>query len=148
MDEPARASGNTTIGRGLGGLEDDEGFVIIGVEWSEDSVVTYAREQGPATKRRVLATYSGHSGPACDNKVYKDAPPNAPFDQEFYFVINVAVGGSSGGGIAYWGDDVLWQGCDHPHMCDPRTQFLDREDEWLPTWTRPLEVDWVRVTRD
>ena len=63
------------------------------------------------------------------------------------FVINVAVGGSAGGGVAYWGDDVLWKGCDHPHMCDPRTAFADEEAAWIPTWTRPLEVDWIRVTK-
>ena len=88
----------------------------------------------------------GATGPYCENDAY-DGHPDAPFDAEFYFVINVAVGGSAGGGVAYWGEDVLWKGCDHPHMCDPRTAFADEEAAWIPTWTRPLEVDWIRVTK-
>ena len=32
-------------------------------------------------------------------------------------------------------------------MCDPRTDFADKEADWIETWTRPLEVDWIRVTK-
>ena len=96
----------------------------------------------------MLASFSATQGPKCDSEVYKGRPEISPFDREFYFVLNVAVGGSAGGGKAYWGDAVPWHDCDHPHFCDPRTDFQQREAEWLPTWTRPLEVDWVSVKLD
>ena len=140
--------GNTTVwaspSNDFQPLEDDDGFIIIGLEWSPGFVRTYAREGKGLTRERTLAVSTHDQGPTCDNEIYR-GNKNAPFDQKFYFVINVAVGGSAGGGVAYWGNEVLWQGCDHPHMCDPRTEFADRESEWFPTWTRPLEVDWIRV---
>ena len=142
--------GNTTIwpsqSNNFKALEDADGFVIIGLDWRPGSVRTYAREGPGLAQERTLATWPGAKGPYCENDAY-DGHPDAPFDAEFYFVINVAVGGSAGGGVAYWGDDVLWKGCDHPHMCDPRTAFADEEAAWIPTWTRPLEVDWIRVTK-
>ena len=142
--------GNTTIwpsqSNDFKALEDADGFVIIGLDWRPGSVRTYAREGPGLAQERTLATWPGAKGPYCENDAY-DGHPDAPFDAEFYFVINVAVGGSAGGGVAYWGEDVLWKGCDHPHMCDPRTAFADEEAAWMPTWTRPLEVDWIRVTK-
>ena len=59
--------GNTTIH----GLEDDEGFITIGMDWSEDALITYAREAGSGA-RRVLAT---SRGPACANAVYHKYRP-------------------------------------------------------------------------
>ena len=142
--------GNTTIwpsqSNNFKALEDADGFVIIGLDWRPGSVRTYAREGPGLAEERTLATWPGAKGPYCENDAY-DGHPDAPFDAEFYFVINVAVGGSAGGGVAYWGEDVLWKGCDHPHMCDPRTDFADKEADWIETWTRPLEVDWIRVTK-
>jgi len=73
--------GNTTTH----GLEDAEGFITIGMEWSRDGLITYAREISGG--RRVLAT---SRGPAC--AIY-------PFDRDFYLIINVAVGGSAGGAV-------------------------------------------------
>ncbi|KAH8056025.1 glycosyl hydrolase [Aureococcus anophagefferens] len=136
--------GNTTIwpsqSNNFKALEDADGFVIIGLDWRPGSVRTYAREGPGLAQERTLATWPGAKGPYCENDAC-DGHPDAPFDAEFYFVINVAVGGSAGGGVAYWGEDVLWKGCDHPHMCDPRT---------APTRRRPgsqrgpaLEVDWI-----
>ena len=92
-----------------------------------------------------VALIATSRGPACANDVYEGG---SPFDRDFYLIINVAVGGSGAGAVPYWGSEVFWRDCDHPHFCDPRTLFADRSAEWLPTWTRPLEVDWVRVTRD
>ena len=96
----------------------------------------------PARPTTILAT---SRGPACANDVYRGG---SPFDREFYLIINVAVGGSAGGAVPYWGSEVLWRDCDHPHFCDPRTLFADRAAAWLPTWTQPLEIDWVHVWQD
>ncbi|KAJ8911725.1 hypothetical protein NQ315_012363 [Exocentrus adspersus] len=71
----------------------------------------------------------------------------APFDQEFYIVLNVAVGG-----VAYFPDDATNPGGkpwlnDSPHAS---TDFWQGRDQWLPTWDMDsdqshLQVDYVRV---
>ena len=54
---------------------------------------------------------------------------NTPFDQPFYLILNVAVGGTNGyfkDGVANkpWGDNSLTA---------PK-QFLDAQKIWYPTW--------------
>jgi hypothetical protein len=54
---------------------------------------------------------------------------NAPFDQEFYFVLNVAVGGTSG----YFLDGVggkPWTNTD-PHAVNA---FWNAQAQWYPSW--------------
>jgi hypothetical protein len=69
---------------------------------------------------------------------------NTPFDQPFYLILNVAVGGTNGffkDGVADkpWGDQSLTA---------PR-EFWSAADQWLPTWgegnTRGLTVQSVRM---
>jgi beta-glucanase (GH16 family) len=73
----------------------------------------------------------------------------APFDQEFYIIMNVAVGG-----VAYFGDDLYNEGSDKPWRNDsPQASkdFWDGRNGWLPTWnlgvddSSHLQVDYVRV---
>ncbi|KAJ8916920.1 hypothetical protein NQ315_013391 [Exocentrus adspersus] len=71
----------------------------------------------------------------------------APFDQEFFLIINLAVGGTG-----YFPDDATNPGGKpwlntSPHAA---TDFWKGEDQWLPTWNREtdsshLQVDYVRV---
>ncbi|KAF9075383.1 concanavalin A-like lectin/glucanase domain-containing protein [Rhodocollybia butyracea] len=70
---------------------------------------------------------------------------NAPFDQEFYLIIQVAVGGTSG-----WFPDgaggKMWTDGDTDAMFD----FAKAQDEWSATWPtsvddRSLRVDWVKM---
>lgn len=71
---------------------------------------------------------------------------NAPFDQEFYIILNLSVGSTGG----YWADnhcDKPWTN-DSPHAA---TEFFDGIDQWWPTWNYPetndsaLKIDSVRV---
>ncbi|KAJ7792299.1 glycoside hydrolase family 16 protein [Mycena olivaceomarginata] len=67
----------------------------------------------------------------------------APFDQDFYLIMNVAVGGTNG-----WFPDG--QG-DKPwlnHAGNPMVDFIKNKAQWLPTWPedpkeRGLGVDYV-----
>ncbi|KAJ7848509.1 glycoside hydrolase family 16 protein [Mycena olivaceomarginata] len=69
----------------------------------------------------------------------------APFDQDFYLIMNVAVGGTNG-----WFPDG--QG-DKPwlnHAGNPMVDFIKNKAQWLPTWPedpkeRGLGVDYVRM---
>jgi len=102
--------------------------------------------------KRQLAVYPAQPGsdpktsPTCANAAYHGSP-DAPYDQEYYLIINVAVGGSLGGGVLYWGSEAPWRNCSHDKGCDPKTLFQQQQAQWLPTWTRPFEIDWVRVTK-
>lgn len=72
----------------------------------------------------------------------------APFDQEFFIIMNLAVGST-----VYFGDDLTNEGHDKPWRNNdpfPMTDFWNAHDDWLPTWNRGtedshLQVDYVRV---
>ncbi|XP_039748532.1 beta-1,3-glucan-binding protein-like isoform X3 [Pararge aegeria] len=75
----------------------------------------------------------------------------APFDQKFYLIINLAVGGTSG----YFPDGVQ-NPTPKPWLnSSPKaaTDFWDAKEAWLPTWgldkndgkNAALQVDYVRV---
>ncbi|CAO3611666.1 unnamed protein product [Cunninghamella echinulata] len=69
--------------------------------------------------------------------------PAAPFDQEFYLIINLAVGGLNN----YWPDHPIkpWTLKDE----HPANKFWDAKDKWLPTWgkgnDRALAIDYVKM---
>lgn len=73
----------------------------------------------------------------------------APFDQEFYIIINLAVGGTTG---FFW-DGLRNENGDKPWTNDSPTAFRDfwrARNDWLPTWNLAddrshLQVDYVRV---
>ncbi len=79
------------------------------------------------------------ANPTLDNP-WVDGGLDAPFDQRFYLIINLAVGGTNG----YWPDGIggkPWTD-DSPHAAN---DFWNAVDSWYPTWTSPFEVDYVRV---
>lgn len=76
----------------------------------------------------------------------------APFDQEFYFIINLAVGGTNG----YFTDGLRNEGPAKPWSdtsSETIRQFWDARNDWLPTWKlnendasdASLQIDYVRV---
>ena len=133
---------NTT----LVGLEDDDGFVTIGLEWNRSVVRTYVRYPRPSGD--LADAKLGRSDSANDRNPYSanddssmmrsvaESPtcasasggdPRSPFDDttDFLISLDVAVGGTT--------------------MHDSVLGFASRQHEWLATWTRPFEVDWIRV---
>uniref|UniRef100_A0A6P7FLZ2 Beta-1,3-glucan-binding protein-like n=1 Tax=Diabrotica virgifera virgifera TaxID=50390 RepID=A0A6P7FLZ2_DIAVI len=73
----------------------------------------------------------------------------APFDQEFYFIINVAVGGTS-----WFPDNYVNDGYQKPWKnYDGRasmTKFWNANNLWLPTWNMTtdnshFQIDYIRV---
>lgn len=79
---------------------------------------------------------------------WQNASPMAPFDQEFFLIMNLATGGTNG----YFPDGVTNP---HPkpwHNSSPRAaaDFWAARNNWLPTWNTNtddshLQVDYVRV---
>ena len=70
----------------------------------------------------------------------------APFDQEFYIIINLAVGGTNG----YFPENIgnkPWKNNNDPFQS--MKDFWDSRDQWLPTWKnnsdRALVIDYVKI---
>ena len=70
---------------------------------------------------------------------WRGGTKSAPFDQEFFIVLNLAVGGISGGSSdsAYWPDGrggKPWVNEVPPGSASAAAMFLQSKNEWLPTW--------------
>jgi len=84
------------------------------------------------------------------NNPWINGNSNAPFDKEFYLIMNLAIGGTGG----YWEDGIdgkPWANEDEFAM----TAFYNAKDTWLPSWNiddpshpSALSVDYVRVYCD
>ena len=93
---------------------------------------------------------------------------NAPFDEPFYIILNLSVGGDLNGcpNPGYWGPAAVWcqkkkrnssssPSSPQPHLDDDRTArtvFWDNRDDWYPTWQQAqtvgrdsLVVDWIKA---
>lgn len=73
----------------------------------------------------------------------------APFDQPFYIIMNLAVGG-----VNYFADHFVNQPHPKPWLNTSPTAMRDfwaARGQWLPTWNmavnddRHLQIDYVRV---
>jgi hypothetical protein len=69
----------------------------------------------------------------------------APFNREFYIILNLAVGGTN----SYFPDGVggkPWNNQD-PHAPNA---FYNAKGQWYPTWKgedAALQIDWIKVTK-
>lgn len=72
----------------------------------------------------------------------------APFDQEFFIILNIAVGST-----IYFSDDYTNLNGEKPwrnNAAHPLTDFWEGRDQWMPTWkldsdNSHMKVDYVRV---
>jgi beta-glucanase (GH16 family) len=80
--------------------------------------------------------------------IWKDRPKSAPFDQEFFIIINNAIGG-----VNYFADSFENRPKPKPWWNGSPTamkEFWEARSEWEPTWNLQsedshLQVDYVRV---
>jgi hypothetical protein len=83
------------------------GFHTFGLEWTENYIFMYLdsrlkqvhytkfNPKNPLWKKGGFATLTTENGTLFDNP-WKNGGPNAPFDQKFYLILNVAVGAQNG----------------------------------------------------
>ncbi|CDH58389.1 beta--glucan-binding [Lichtheimia corymbifera JMRC:FSU:9682] len=118
-------------------------FHTYGLEWNEDGLRTYIDGKTVLLLDFDQSFWDRGEFPEWSMNPWKSGDIGAPFDQEFYLVLNLAVGGVNG----YWpdGHGKPWQN-DDPHAVNA---FWDSRDQWLPTWgegnKRALAVDWVKM---
>lgn len=152
----------TTAGRKIPRSDFSEKFHTFGFEWSDDYMFTYLDSRlqqvlfvGIIGKKspKNFFTRGGFGDVFVNNSLvdnpWKDSPnPGAPFDQEFYMVMNVAVGSRNG-----W----FLDGVGGKPWVDASTylapgNFYQQVDRWLPTWgegnARGLTVKSVKMWQE
>ena len=123
------------------------GFNTFGLEWSQKYLFTYVNSR----LLQVLYTnfdqpmWQRGNFPAADSNGTKVSDiwsqtgrSNTPFDQYFYLILNVAVGGTNG-----WFQDGQ---SDKPWVDSSpkaRNDFWKNQEQWYPTWVAPE----MRVSR-
>jgi beta-glucanase (GH16 family) len=122
-------------------------FHVFGMIWTNDTICTYIdSESNIVLKVDTSAQSFWHKGgwdtTSYDN-IWANRGNNAPFDQKFYLIFNVAVGGTGG----YFPDGVgnkPWSDTD-PHAVNA---FNSAIGQWYPTWNgedSALQIDYVKV---
>jgi beta-glucanase (GH16 family) len=127
-----------------------EGFNTYGLEWSEKYLFTYVNSRllqvlytnfdEPMWKRGNFPQTTVN-GSRIQDSWSRTGRANTPFDEYFYLIINVAVGGTNG----WFEDDKSgkpWIGASK----NAKKDFFRATNEWLPTWTQPqMEVSKVMM---
>jgi beta-glucanase (GH16 family) len=138
------------------------GFHTFGLEWTENYIFMYMdsrltqvmytkyTEKNRLWKKGGFATMTTSNGTLYEDP-WKQGGANAPFDQKFYLILNVAVGAQNGwfwdgqGGKPWVdGSDFaardFWNGtfCSTNFTMILLTMTTARED-WLPTWGEGTE---------
>ncbi|KFA64744.1 hypothetical protein S40285_01399 [Stachybotrys chlorohalonatus IBT 40285] len=121
------------------------GFNTFGLEWSQKYLFTYINNQ------LLQVLYTNFDRPMWDRGGFprsdangtrvtdvwsQTGRSNTPFDQDFYLILNVAVGGTNG-----WFEDNQsgkpWLDSSE----NAKKDFWDARDSWFPTWKSPqMEV--------
>lgn len=118
-------------------------FHVYGLIWNETYIGTYFDNETnivlnfPITKS--FWQLGGWTTPPWNNP-WEGGNRNAPFDRRFFFVIDLACGGTGG----YFPDNQgnkPWSNED-PHAINA---FYKAKPQWYPTWTQPMAIDYVRV---
>jgi len=126
-----------------GDFADD--FHVFGLVWNNTGLYTYLDKDSQAIlKVKFDKPFFDKGGWSSNiNNPWAGRSNAAPFDQQFYIIFNVAVGGTGG----YFPDNVgnkPWSDKD-PHAVNA---FWSAADEWYSTWkgeNAALQVDWVKV---
>jgi len=126
------------------------GFNTFGIEWSQKYLFTYVNS------RLLQVLYVNFDEPMWGRGNFPVQDSNGtrvediwghtgraqtPFDQPFFLILNLAVGGTNG-----WFEDNVngkpWLDASP----NARKDFWQAKDRWLPTWTQPqLEVSKVMM---
>mmetsp|Transcript_24109 Transcript_24109/g.33807 ORF Transcript_24109/g.33807 Transcript_24109/m.33807 type:complete len:359 (+) Transcript_24109:136-1212(+) len=121
-------------------------FHVFGLEWTDTYLLTYL-DSPDNIILNVKINESFWERGGWDNTNYNNPwygrPEVAPFDQEYYIIFDMAVGGTNG----YFPDGVggkPWSDSD-PNAVNA---FWSALNSWYPTWqgeNAAMQIDWVKV---
>ncbi|KAJ3412158.1 hypothetical protein HDV05_001133 [Chytridiales sp. JEL 0842] len=105
-----------------------DGFHTYGLIWTPARIITYIDDPANVVLDVPLNNFfeRGNFPPGTDNP-WVDGCPQAPFDQEFYLIMNVAVGGTS----TYFQQGTMPWSNTSPNAA---IEFWNAKGQWLPTW--------------
>ncbi|KAI0015092.1 glycoside hydrolase family 16 protein [Xylariomycetidae sp. FL0641] len=125
-------------------------FNVFGIEWSQKYLFTYVNS------RLLQVLYTNFDKPMWQRGNFPEATSNGtrlvdtwsqtgryntPFDQPFYLILNVAVGGTNG-----WFEDSESGKPWVDASPNAKKDFWNARDTWLPTWKSPaMEVSKVQM---
>lgn len=128
----------------------NENFHTYKFVWTNESITFFVDdvEAGVVEAGEGFWLRGGFDTTGRENPWRRSSSLMAPFDQEFYLIMNLAVGG-----VNYFSDGFVNQGSPKPWLNNsPRaaTDFWSGRNNWLPTWNLStedshLQVDYVRV---
>ncbi|CAO3571180.1 unnamed protein product [Mortierella alpina] len=130
-----------------GGSSFSDDFHVFTLDWRAEGLKTYVDDQ-MVLEVSFNDMFKKGNFPGWVNNPWVGSDA-APFDQEFYIMMNVAVGGASG----YFPDNVG----DKPWSDKSQhavNEFYDSKDSWYPSWgpedglDRAMAVDYVRVFKN
>jgi beta-glucanase (GH16 family) len=104
------------------------------------TVMTYKLPPGSGYPDMFSAANGAITGD--DNPWASASDKNAPFDQEFHLILNIAVGGAF-----FLGDGA----CGNNWTVNDPKSFWERKNEWYPTWNYPqtddsaMKIDFIKV---
>jgi len=123
-------------------------FHTFGLEWSQKYMFTYVNTRllqvmyvnfdEPMWQRGNFPNQDAN-GTRLEDIWAKTGRYNTPFDQPFYLILNVAVGGTNG-----WFQDGAHGKPWLDGSPNARKDFWLAKDRWLPTWTNP-QMEITRV---
>jgi hypothetical protein len=126
----------------------DRDFHLYEVEWTPNHIKFFVDSQELGTVNPPAGGFwelGGFPNNVENPWVYGDNQRMAPFDQPFYLIINLAVGGTNG----FFPDDVTpakpWRNAEGNAFGD----FWNARGQWYPTWNGEdsnLQIDYVRIT--
>lgn len=128
-------------------LSDD--FHNYGLIWTEDRLQTYFDDPSNIILDVDFSSQSmWEKGGFSDEQTnpWRNEPNSAPFNREFFLIMNVAAGGVNG----YFQDGV----CNKPwanSSGNAANEFWNSRGTWFPTWNYPethdaaMKIDYVRV---
>ncbi|KAK0726028.1 glycoside hydrolase family 16 protein [Lasiosphaeris hirsuta] len=125
-------------------------FNTYGVEWSQKYLFTYINSRllqvlytnfdSPMWERGAFPAVSSN-GTRVHDIWGQTGRYNTPFDQDFYLILNVAVGGTNG-----WFEDNEAGKPWLDNSPNAKKDFWQAKDQWFPTWTQPaMEVSKVMM---
>ncbi len=147
LNKFAKTVGSLKLPRGISFSDE---FHVFGLIWNERGIRTYIDDVNDPRKTILEVNFNetfwekGDFGDQIHNP-WENGAVGAPFDKEFYIVMNLAVGGTTG----YWPDGYgkPWRN-DDAHSVN---SFYSARNAWEPTWKgddAALQVDYVHVWQD
>ncbi|KAH8697859.1 putative gram-negative bacteria binding protein [Talaromyces proteolyticus] len=135
----------TTRGKALRRTDFSKGFHTFGLEWSEDYLYTWVDSPlqqvmywafPKNTNMFQRGRFTGHTA---NNSLVADpwsrtGKPNTPFDQPFYLILDVAVGGTNGWFVDGIGNKP-WTDAGNG-----AADFYSGINQWYPTWSNGTGV--------